>query len=91
MGGSRKFLANNLALFLQQNWVVLSVDYHLLPEVGVSEIQNDVLALEAWLLKHHKEIGVDLERVALAGASAGMIIPPFVLKRIPMIVEFADD
>lgn len=71
LAGSRKFLASNLLLFLEQNWVFLSVDYHLLPESGVKEIRDDAVALEAWLIKHHEEIGVDLNRVAISGASAG--------------------
>lgn len=76
IGGSRKSLSNNLNLFTEENWLILSVDYHLLPEAGVKDIKNDVAALEAWLLKNHVEIGADLKRIAIAGASAGMCSLP---------------
>jgi len=55
----------------EKNWLVISPDYHLLPESGLQDIRNDAEALENWLLKCHEEIGVDLENVAIGGASSG--------------------
>jgi acetyl esterase/lipase len=55
----------------QKDWLVISPDFHLLPESGLQDIRNDAEALENWLSKNHKDIRVDLERVAIGDASSG--------------------
>jgi acetyl esterase/lipase len=54
-------------------WLVICPDYHLFPESTVQDIRHDTVALEEWLCGGHaEEIGVDLRRVVVGGASAGM-------------------
>lgn len=74
-GNRRKWIPHKVVELLhEQDWIIISPDYHLLPESTISDIRSDIEALEQWLLIHHKEIGVDLNRISLVGASAGMII-----------------
>lgn len=56
-----RFLTLALSLLNQHGWLVLTADYHLLPESEVSHIQDDVVALEEWISKHAVELGADLE------------------------------
>jgi acetyl esterase/lipase len=60
-----------MTLLHQQDWIVISADYHLLPESTTANIYSDVEALEQWLLAHHHELGVNLDRITTIGASAG--------------------
>jgi acetyl esterase/lipase len=64
-------LAPVVSSLFQQNWLVISPDFHLLPESGLQDIRNDATAFENWLSKNHKDIGVDLDRIAIGGASSG--------------------
>ena len=41
----------------------------------MEDIRDDVVALEAWLSEHARDIGIDLGRVVISGSSAGM--PPW--------------
>lgn len=49
----------------------LSVEYRLAPEVSGTVPAEDVYAALAWLLEHAGELGVEPERIALFGESAG--------------------
>jgi len=50
---------------------VLSIDYRLSPAHTAPAALEDVLAAFHWLVEHAEERGVDPERIALGGASAG--------------------
>jgi acetyl esterase/lipase len=60
-----------LSSLREKNWIIISPDFHLLPESTLQDIRSDAEALENWLLKNHKETGVDLEHVAVGGCSSG--------------------
>ena len=50
---------------------ILSVDYRLAPEVHGTVPAQDVYAGLVWLVEHAEQLGVDPQRVALLGESAG--------------------
>ena len=51
--------------------VVISVDYRLAPEHPYPAALNDVLAVLAWVVAGAGELGIDTDRLAVAGSSAG--------------------
>ena len=51
--------------------VGVAVDYRLAPETPYPGPLEDCYAGLGWVHTHHKELGVDLERTGIAGASAG--------------------
>lgn len=51
--------------------VVVTVDYRLAPEVGGSTLVEDCYAGLAWTAEHADELGVDADRIVVAGISAG--------------------
>lgn len=62
-------LCNRLAQEL--SLLVVSVDYRLAPEHLFPAGVEDCFAALAWLHQHAEQLGIDVERVAVAGASAG--------------------
>ncbi|WBQ07635.1 alpha/beta hydrolase [Kribbella sp. CA-293567] len=51
--------------------VVVSVDYRLAPEVSGSTLVDDCYAGLLWIAEHADELGIDRDRIIIAGASAG--------------------
>lgn len=54
--------------------VVLSVDYRLAPEHPYPAAHDDGYAVLSWLATHADALGVDADRIAVAGSSAGAAI-----------------
>jgi acetyl esterase/lipase len=57
--------------FVDSGLAVVSIDHRLAPETKLAGIVDDVRAAWVWLQETGPEIGVDPERVAVAGASSG--------------------
>ncbi len=53
------------------NIMVVSVDYRLAPESPAPDLINDCYAGLSWLADNATDLGVDPERIAIGGASAG--------------------
>lgn len=51
--------------------VVVSVDYRLAPEASGTTLVEDGYSALLWLADHARELGVDPERIVVAGTSAG--------------------
>ncbi|MCE4052299.1 alpha/beta hydrolase [Pseudomonas sp. Au-Pse12] len=59
------------ALASQTGAVVVSVAYRLAPEAPFPAAPEDCYAATCWLVQHADELGIDGQRLALAGDSAG--------------------
>jgi acetyl esterase/lipase len=57
--------------FLDEDLVVVSLDHRLAPETKLAAIVDDLRAAWSWLRESGAAIGIDPERIALAGASSG--------------------
>ena len=62
---------NSRAYAVDMNCVVVSVDYRLAPETQFPGPVEDCYAALVWLHGAADELGIDLERIAIAGESAG--------------------
>lgn len=63
--------AQSLRFAREVGAVVVAVDYRLAPEHPYPAPLEDCYAGLRWVFQHGEELGVDTERVAVAGASAG--------------------
>ena len=60
-----------IAPLVDRGWIFISADYHLLPESTGWDIREDVEALGEWLVREAESLKIDLEKIAISGASAG--------------------
>jgi acetyl esterase len=58
-------------VFARRGYLVLNVGYRLAPKHPFPAAIQDVCAAYEWLVKHAEEYGGDLDRIVLAGESAG--------------------
>lgn len=71
--GSRTFGAANLRWYADHGWTVISIDYRLASATRPTwnTAADDVRCALAWTAAHAGELGVDINRLALSGTSAG--------------------
>lgn len=71
--GSRGSVGQHqLERYLQAGYVVIAIDYRLAPETKVAEIIEDLQDAYRWVRENgHDLLGIDPDRIALVGDSAG--------------------
>lgn len=69
--GERGSLAPLANQFAAQGFLAIPVEYRLVKEAPWPAQQDDVVAATRWVADHAAELGVDADRIVLAGASAG--------------------
>ena len=75
-GGYWRSLDKSMFSWLAAPWTAAGIhvampNYRLCPAVGIEQIVDDALAALGWLFEHAPAHGVSMERVVLAGHSAG--------------------
>jgi acetyl esterase/lipase len=60
-----------LAGLLEQGYVIVSIDYRLAPETKLPAIIEDVRDAWNWMRAQTRHLGIDPDRIAIGGASAG--------------------
>ena len=70
-GGTHMQLEQLLRLLLDNGYAVASVNYRLIPEGVFPAPIHDIKASLRYLRAHAAELGIDSERIAVAGESAG--------------------
>ncbi len=71
LGGRRGVTRPFHAGLLELGYVVVSIDYRLAPETKLPAIIEDVQAAYRWMRGQADRFGIDRERIATAGGSAG--------------------
>ena len=70
-GGDKRDVAAKPRFFVERGFVVVSVNYRLLPQVEMIDIFHDVAKSFRWVHDHIAEYGGDPKRVLAGGHSAG--------------------
>jgi acetyl esterase/lipase len=70
-GGRGMLPAEQRELYLRQGWAVVAIDYRLAPETKLAVILEDVDDAHAWVLAQAGALGLDPDRLAVVGHSAG--------------------
>lgn len=55
----------------QKGWVVVGINYRLLPKVTIRETLDDAAEAVAWVFRHATEYGGDVKKIVVTGHSAG--------------------
>ncbi len=74
MGHRQMIAPNHITTFHEGGFHVVSIDYRLAPETKLAEIAQDIKSAWCWLRKEADTIGVDPERIAIVGHSAGAFL-----------------
>ncbi len=70
--GSREGVPGNLRELCEANdFVLVSLDYRLAPQVKLPQIVEDIRDAFHWIRDEGPRLGIDLERIVVAGGSAG--------------------
>lgn len=92
MGNRGMIHPAHLARYREAGYAVVTVDYRLAPESKLPEILSDVQDAVAWIRAEGSEFGIDPDRLALIGHSAGgyltLIAGAAVRPRVQALVSY---
>ncbi len=71
MGSRKAILPSQIAAFNSGGFHFVSIDYRLAPETRLPSMVEDIRDAWAWLCEQAPSLGIDGERIALLGHSAG--------------------
>lgn len=71
LGNRKAILPSHIQAFHDSGFHVVSIDYRLAPETTLPEIVSDISDAWAWLREQASSFGIDRNRVAILGHSAG--------------------
>lgn len=69
--GNRKELSDFAAKLANKGYVAMTIDYHLLPKYKQATQTEDVTKAIWWLRENSKKLGVNPNKIGIAGVSAG--------------------
>jgi arylformamidase len=67
--------------YLERGAIFVTMGYRLIPDARPPDTCEDVELGLGWLVGHRSELNVDLDRVHIAGASAGAVLAAMVTLR----------
>lgn len=97
VGGNRADCSRLLLIrFLQQGFVVCSMDYRLLPESTFKQMQEDVRDMGLWLRSKLQaevtdDVSIDDEKIVVVGASSGALLAMQTVSSFFLIPILASD
>jgi len=74
MGHRKMITPSQIQAFHDGGFQVISIDYRLAPETKLPEIADDLMDAWDWLREAANAIGINRERIAIAGHSAGAFL-----------------
>ncbi len=69
--GDRKEMSDFATKLVQNGFLVMSIDYHLLPKYSQQSQTKDIINAICWLKANSKNLGINPNKIGVVGVSAG--------------------